>query len=253
MARQSFVQAAMWGAVVLAVTGADSARAAESGSAPGATSAPAPAAPSLSPPPIAQAAPPAVAQPAPPAAPPAAAPSTAPAVVAQAPTAPAEGAPAAGKSNDSGFPPAVSAYAKRGLYEFEGGLSLTYVTVGDESTTIFTLNPAARVFVLDGLAVGLVLQTRLIDDGPTTFSLLPQAEYNLNMNERLFPYVGLGLGWQYAETQNVSSSYFIFQFGGGVKLTFGGGLVGFGVAFPITFSDPLQLGVDVVTRYAVFF
>jgi hypothetical protein len=147
----------------------------------------------------------------------------------------------------------VSPYARRGLIEFEGGLQLSYVTAGDTSTTIFTLSPAARYFVLDGLALGGQMLARVITQGPKTFSLIPQAEYNIRLDERMFPYAGLGLGWQYVDTPDVSSSYFLFQLTGGVKLTFGGGLVGVGVAFPITFSDPLQLGFDIVTRYAVFF
>jgi hypothetical protein len=39
----------------------------------------------------------------------------------------------------------------------------------------------------------------------------------------------------------------------GIKLVFGGGLVGLGIQLPILFGDPVTWGFDILTRYAIFF
>ncbi len=150
------------------------------------------------------------------------------------------------------LPPAISTYATRGLTEIEGGLTVNYVHQGDVSSTIVGINPAVRYFVMDGLAVGMALQIQIIEDGPDTYGFLPQAEYNVNMG-RLFPYAGVGIGVQYATGDGDSSTNFIINPGVGVKLTFGGGLIGLGIAIPIAFADPTRVGVDVLTRYAIYF
>jgi hypothetical protein len=150
------------------------------------------------------------------------------------------------------LPPAVSPYASRGIIEVEGGVTLNYVHQGDVSNTRVTLNPAVRYFIANGLSVGLGLQFSIIESGPKTYGFLPQAEYNLNMG-RLFPYVGLGVGVQVARDSGDNATDFLIDPGAGVKVTFGGGLIGVGVAIPIAFSDPARVGVDVLTRYAIFF
>lgn len=150
------------------------------------------------------------------------------------------------------LPPGVSAYATRGIVEVEGGLTLNYVHQGDVSNTRVTINPAVRYFIINGLAVGLGLQFSIIESGPKTYGILPQAEYNLNMG-RLFPYVGVGMGVQVARDNGDNSTVFLIDPGVGVKVTFGGGLIGVGLALPIAFSDPIRAGVDVLTRYAIFF
>jgi len=98
---------------------------------------------------------------------------------------------------------------------------------GDANSWMFGLNPAVRYFVMDGLGVGAFLGFNKIKDGPTTVRFVPQAEYNFNLGSRLFPYAGLGFGFQYFSVEeggvSASSTDALVQFGGGVKMTFGGG------------------------------
>jgi hypothetical protein len=150
------------------------------------------------------------------------------------------------------LPPAVSTYASHGIVEIEGGVTVNYVHQDEVSNTRVTLNPAVRYFIMDGLSVGLGLQFQIIESGPKTYGFLPQAEYNVNMG-RLFPYIGVGVGVQYAKENGASSTDFLIDPGAGIKVTFGGGLIGLGLAIPIAFSDPARVGVDLLTRYAIFF
>jgi hypothetical protein len=145
-------------------------------------------------------------------------------------------------------------YAVKGLTEVEGGLNFSYVRLPKGSSATFALNPSIRRFVSDGLALGGTLELRVIKDGPRSFTILPDAEYNFSFGDgRLFEFIMLGMGVRYVSSGKASATNFVFRPGLGTKLTFGGGLVGLGLAVPIAFSDPVEIGLDIMTRYAIFF
>jgi hypothetical protein len=145
-----------------------------------------------------------------------------------------------------------SGYAAPGIIEVEGGVTLNYRRLDGSSATTFTLSPAVRYFIMNGLAVGVRFELQIIEDGPKSVRVLPQAEYNLNMG-RLFPYVGIAAGIDYTKSGGHSSTDFALEPGVGIKLAFGGGLIGLGLQVPVLFGDPVTWGLDVLTRYAIFF
>lgn len=184
--------------------------------------------------------------PAPPA-PPVPQPAPAPAASA-APATPSPPAPPAS------LPPVPIHYAVKGLTEVEGGLNFSYVRLPKGSSATFALNPSLRRFVSDGLAVGGTVELRVIKDGPRSFTILPDAEYNFSFGDgRLYEFIMLGMGVRYVSSGKASATNFVFRPGLGTKLTFGGGLVALGLAVPIAFSDPVEIGLDIMTRYAIFF
>jgi len=143
-------------------------------------------------------------------------------------------------------------YATKGISEIESGLTVTYRRLNHDSATSFMLSPAFRHFVIDRLALGVLFQLQIIEDGPKTARLLGQAEYNLNMG-RLVPYAGVGAGVDYTKSGNESATDFVLEPGAGMKVTFGGGLLGLGLQVPILFGSPTTSGFDILTRYAVYF
>jgi hypothetical protein len=151
--------------------------------------------------------------------------------------------------------PAVPAhYAVKGLTEVEGGFNFSYVRLPKGSSATFALDPAIRRFISDGLAIGGTLDLRVIKDGPKSFTLMPDAEYNFSFGDgRLFEFIMMGLGVRYVTSGKANATNFVFRPGLGTKLTFGGGLIALGIAVPIAFSDPVEIGLDIMTRYAIFF
>lgn len=154
----------------------------------------------------------------------------------------------------AGLPGVPSRYAAKGLTEVEGGFTFSYVRLPGGSSATFALNPAVRRFVSDGLALGGTFELRVIKDGPKTFTIMPDAEYNFSFGDgRLYEFLMLGMGVRYVTSGGADATNFVFRPGLGTKLTFGGGLVGVALAVPIAFSDPIEIGLDIMTRYAVFF
>jgi hypothetical protein len=153
-------------------------------------------------------------------------------------------------------PPPVSSYATSGILEVEGGVDYRYLNVGDVSSSAIVLNPAVRYFIMNGLAVGLRFGYAWVTDGAHIFNIVPQAEYNVSLGGRLFPYVGLGAGVQYINEGGEgddSSTDFVVEPGAGIKLAMGGGLIGLGVTVPLLFADDFGAGFSVLTRYAIYF
>lgn len=152
------------------------------------------------------------------------------------------------------LPAVPTRYAIKGQTEVEGGFNFSYVRLPKGSSATFALDPAIRRFVSDGLALGGTLDLRVIKDGPKSFTLMPDAEYNFSFGDgRLFEFVMLGLGVRYVTSGKANATNFVFRPGLGTKLTFGGGLIALGIAVPVAFSDPVEIGLDIMTRYAVFF
>ncbi len=176
-----------------------------------------------------------------------------PASSAPPPAAPAPATPANLVPTD-GLPAVPARYAVKGLTEVEGGFTFSYVRLPGGSSATFALNPAIRRFVKDGLAIGGTFELRVIKDGPKTFTIMPDAEYNFSFGDgRLYEFLMVGMGVRYVTSGGADATNFVFKPGLGTKLTFGGGLVGVGLAVPIAFSDPIEIGLDIMTRYAVFF
>ncbi len=171
----------------------------------------------------------------------------------------------------------ISRYATRGTVELEGGFNVTYVSLYDQTSfTMFDLRPAVRYFVTQGLSIGGTLGYRYISfDSPdggyhsSAFVFLPGVEYNFFTHSRVFPYVAGSFGLEHrgdyhdlslaptylAHTLLISGGTDpLLEFGGGIKIELGGGLLGFGVAVPILFADGATfVAVSFGTRYAVFF
>jgi hypothetical protein len=157
-------------------------------------------------------------------------------------------------------------YGRAGIIEIEGGFALQYNAVlssqGTSSTLVFSFTPAVRYFIIDNLAIGGRMVITAAKDGPTTFQLIPEAEYNFNLGTNLFPYATAGFGYQYTRTPGVgtprgnvtaSSSNAVVEISGGITYVFGHGLIGAGLEIPITVSDPPTLGINILTRVGFFF
>lgn len=165
-------------------------------------------------------------------------------------------ASALGQDQTSVPAPPVSAYAMSGIMEVEGGVDYRYLKVGSVSSSAVVLNPAVRYFIMNGLAVGLRFGYSWVTDGAHIVTLLPQAEYNMNLSSRFYPYVGLGAGLQYVKEggeSNDNSTDFIIEPGVGIKIAMGGGLIGLGVSVPLVFADDFGAGINILTRYAIYF
>ncbi len=113
----------------------------------------------------------------------------------------------------------------KGTFNVGGAISFTSSSgefYGDDAISSFSLMPAVRYFVIDGLAVGLdlLLQTNSAGEyTDTTFGIGPTVAYMFDVNSPTFyPYVGAGVvyGSNKQSWDRYSTTGFIFKFAGGV-------------------------------------
>jgi hypothetical protein len=161
------------------------------------------------------------------------------------------------------------AFAKKGVMEVEGGLGFDFSKQGEADASIaINLGPTFRYFVIDGLSVGGNLTLGYSKQGDSSFTtiyFLPAAEYNFDLGSRLYPYAGMMVGLAYmtfsstdpitGESSSEGKAGFYAAPEGGVKVNFGGGILGLGLQIPIQkFADiDMSFGVSLITRYGVFF
>ena len=201
--------------------------------------------------------------------PPAAPPEAPPPAVAPAPVA-APAAAALGKK-----------YLTPGIIEIGGGITLGFWAMDVEGSKLkefnLGLSPYVLYFVIKNLAVGgrfTVQYGKFWSSGggtsssssATTIAIQPAAEYHFDLGSKIYPYVGLALGYGWADNFsglaiNANDNQFVVNIGGGVKMTFGGGIIGVGLEVPITVHNPdatgagtyTQAGFNLFTRYAIWF
>jgi opacity protein-like surface antigen len=161
---------------------------------------------------------------------------------------------------------AAGAYGAKGTMEAEGGLAIGYAREGDNWDLLIV--PGFRYFVIDGLSVGGTLRIGYHGGWGAMFQFVPGVEYNFNLGTKMYPYVGAGLGFDYASiSQTVcvpfagcvsasgSDTAFLLDFEGGVKFDVAPHmLVGVGLDIPLGFhSGEMLYYVNVLGRFIYTF
>jgi opacity protein-like surface antigen len=159
---------------------------------------------------------------------------------------------------------AAKKFAQKGVIEVEGGIGFDFSkssAEGSDASYQLSLLPAARYFIIDKLSVGgrLVLgYGKFGGSSTTTFGLVPLVEYNFDLGSRIYPYVGGGIGFSYTkfsgEGFDASQNAGTFIVGGGVKILFGQGIIGFGLEETTNVYDGGETyGISIFTRYGIWF
>lgn len=193
------------------------------------------------------------------------------------PTPPAEAAPPAAAAPAAAAPAATGKrFAKPGVIEIGGGISMAFSGIDESGYKYkqFTLglSPGVQYFIIKGLSVGGKFQvdyTKIWEtvagndssDSRTAIAILPTVEYNFDLGGRLFPYAGASLGYGYTEIGDTKINQMRFIVEGGVKMTFGHGLLGLGLQIPVTYHSPdvegattyTEAGFAIITRYGIWF
>jgi len=199
--------------------------------------------------------------------------------VAQEEAPPPPAAPAVAPAAPAAAPVAMAKkYLSPGIIEVGGGISLgftdTSYTGGSQQVLDFGLTPYVLYYVMKGLGVGgrftVAYEKQWIkvtgqpdqSSDSTGIAIQPAAEYHFDLGSRLYPYAGLALGYGYADYGSGKDNQMVFNIGGGVKMTFGGGILGLGLEVPIiyhsidnsgTTTHATTAGFNIFTRYAVWF
>jgi hypothetical protein len=160
---------------------------------------------------------------------------------------PAPATPAAAPRGDVVAPK----YASKGVMELGGNFVFSYQKGGTYS---LGFDPGFFYFLIPNLEVGGFFRLsydKTGDDSLTRFGFLPGAQYIFDLGSRLYPYAGMALGFEYVS--GGAGSYFAIDVMGGVKYNFGGGLLGFGLDFPIWAGSETWYAISLMTSYAVYF
>jgi hypothetical protein len=94
------------------------------------------------------------------------------------------------------------AYASRGVVELGGSLAITHAS----DTTTIRIAPSVGYFFIDNLELTLFPDITIIDvDGESDvmFGGILEPSYHLPMTDRIFGFVGVGLGLTYADDPGV--------------------------------------------------
>jgi hypothetical protein len=143
-------------------------------------------------------------------------------------------------------------FGKKGVIETGGTISFSSITsvsdgeTADESTTIFSLQPAIGYFIVDGFEIGLAPAFTSLSSGDNTtsmFGIFLAPAYNFNTGGKVYPFIEGRIGYNTVNTDDGQTDQTLsgLSYGGrgGIKVQLGGSsLLNLGVEYMLITLNP---------------